>query len=202
MRSLPLVPATGALFAEGTCHFEILPALLSCQRAAPALPRGHIQHHQLYITVTALQRALSEIPVSGSQLHTQGLCGLGFSSKSPSINPPEQGRGAGSCSFTASPIHSVRGSRAEPLREPGLPLGLFCCRKRLNPGERPMAAMLMKDPCYHVCAQRAKVLARFATEWQFHLQAEMGSGFSKSTKTGSFSLLIGPAAGPNSPEGS
>lgn len=49
---------------------------------------------------------------------------------------------------------------------------------------------------------RPKVLARFATEWMFHLQAEMGSGISKSTNTGSFSLLIGSAAGHPLTEGS
>lgn len=54
MRSLP---GTGALFAEGTHHFEIHPALPGCQRAAPALPRGHPRHHRLYFTVTALPRA-------------------------------------------------------------------------------------------------------------------------------------------------
>lgn len=54
----------------------------------------------------------------------------------------------------------------------------------------------MKDFCYHVCSQmRPEVLARFATEWLFHLQAEMGSGISKSTKTGSFSLLLASLAG-------
>lgn len=58
----------------------------------------------------------------------------------------------------------------------------------------------MQDLCHHVCAQTGpKVLARFATEWLFHLQAEMGSGLSKITKTGSFSLLIGSAAGHRSP---
>lgn len=54
MRSLP---GTGALFAEGTHHFEIHPALPGCQRAAPAPPRGRPRHHQLYFTVTALPRA-------------------------------------------------------------------------------------------------------------------------------------------------
>lgn len=50
--------------------------------------------------------AVNEIPVSGSELHTEGLCGLGFSNKSPSINPLEQGGGAGSCGFIPSPIHT------------------------------------------------------------------------------------------------
>lgn len=58
----------------------------------------------------------------------------------------------------------------------------------------------MKDLCPHVCAQmRPELLARFATAWMFHLQAEMGSGISKSTETGSFTLLIGSAAGHRSP---
>lgn len=45
----------------------------------------------------------------------------------------------------------------------------------------------MKDLCYHVCAQRrAEVVTRFATEWLFHLQAEMGSGISKTPKLAAF----------------
>lgn len=40
MRSFPLVPDTEALFAEGTRHFEIQPAPLARQRAAPSPAAG------------------------------------------------------------------------------------------------------------------------------------------------------------------
>lgn len=92
----------------------------------------------------------------------------------------------------------MRGSKAEPLREPGLSVGLFCHSKRLNPGKRHMRSDAHEGFLLaYVCTD--EVLTKFATEWLFHLQAEMGSDISKSTKTGSFSLLTGSAAGHRSP---
>lgn len=56
---------------------------------------------------------------------------------SSSINPLEQGGGAGGCGFMPWPVHTRReGSKAEALGEPGLSAGLLCCSIRMNPGYR------------------------------------------------------------------